>query len=799
MREVVDALGIARMEQEGFEADDVIGTVARDAAAAGMDVVIVTGDKDTLQLVDQQIRVFTMSRGVHDMVLYDTAMVHNKMGLAPSQITDYKGLRGDSSDNIPGVKGVGEKTAVALLTAYHDLDGVYAHLDDVAPGVRAKLERDKAQAYLSKELGTIKTDVPMDAVDYVSVHTDAMTPANARDLFQRLHFTSLLKRLPADDGASASTGDDTAEQHAHRVIAATDVAAFLRTAAQTVHVVVVDAHGGTVYGLALAPADARGGAVAYVPHTIATHAAIADYCADDTAHKICFDGKSVMHTLAPADLTLSGIANDVMLMAYVVQKTQKFDFASLLFAVTGRTATRGDGDKQMALSLRADAVAQAAACVSAADVRDLYHHFRAAVDATVATQHDDANVRRILTEVELPLIPILYAMERSGVAIDPQRFAELAQVIDEEIAQLTEMITAHAGSAFNINSTQQLAHVLFEVLQVPTDGIKKNKTGYSTASDELAKIRDAHPIVEAVERYRELFKLKTTYVDVLPRLADTMERIHTTFNQAVTTTGRLSSSDPNVQNIPIRTEDGRRLREGFVARDGAVLVSADYSQIDLRCVAHVSGDTELIAAFRDGADIHTYTASRVLGKDSAAVTKEERRSAKELNFGLIYGMGRFGFARAAGIAAAEAEAFITAYFERFVGVKKYIDDTKKAARANGYVETLFGRRRYVPEIASKNFQLRAAGERMAINMPIQGLAADIMKLAMIAADAYLRAHWSDDDARAVLQVHDEIIFEVRDEIAADFAAQIGTVMENVCTLRVPLVVETAIGTRWSEL
>ena len=437
--------------------------------------------------------------------------------------------------------------------------------------------------------------------------------------------------------------------------------------------------------------------------------------------------------------------------------------------------------------------------MSAADVRDLYHHFRAAVDATVATQHDDANVRRILTEVELPLIPILYAMERSGVAIDPQRFAELAQVIDEEIAQLTEMITAHAGSAFNINSTQQLAHVLFEVLQVPTDGIKKNKTGYSTASDELAKIRDAHPIVEAVERYRELFKLKTTYVDVLPRLADTMERIHTTFNQAVTTTGRLSSSDPNVQNIPIRTEDGRRLREGFVARDGAVLVSADYSQIDLRCVAHVSGDTELIAAFRDGADIHTYTASRVLGKDSAAVTKEERRSAKELNFGLIYGMGRFGFARAAGIAAAEAEAFITAYFERFVGVKKYIDDTKKAARANGSVETLFGRRRYVPEIASKNFQLRAAGERMAINMPIQGLAADIMKLAMIAADAYLRAHWSDDDARAVLQVHDEIIFEVRDEIAADFAAQIGTVMENVCTLRVPLVVETAIGTRWSEL
>ncbi len=798
VKEVVDALGIVRMEQKGFEADDVIGTVAKRAAGEGYDVVIVTGDKDTLQLVDEHITVFTMSRGIHDMILYDTAMVQDKTGLLPTQMTDYKGLRGDSSDNIPGVKGVGEKTAVALLTAYRDLDGVYAHVDDVATGVRAKLKRDKEQAYLSKELGTIKTDVPLGAVDFTAAQTERMTLAAARAMFQRLHFTSLLKRLPKE----GATQDIAAAQEAtsqYTLVAAADVARVLRDAARARQVMTVDAQGGIVHGIALAAADDGMQVPLYVPHTAETHTGIAAYCADVHAPKVCFDAKSVMHAMERADCVLRGVVDDVMLAAYVVQKTQRFDFASLLFAVTGRMAEKDANDKQMALALRDDTAVQVAACAMARDVRELAAYFRAAVDTTVATQTDDANVRRILDDVELPLVPILYAMEHAGVAIDKGRFGEIAEAIDEEIAQLTDVITAHAGSAFNINSTQQLAHVLFDVLHIPTDGIKKNKTGYSTASDELMKIRDAHPIVEAVERYRELFKLKTTYADVLPRLADDGGRIHTTFNQAVTTTGRLSSSDPNLQNIPTRTPDGRRLREGFVAREGTVLVSADYSQIDLRCVAHVSGDAELLQAFHDGADIHTYTAARVLGKKSEAITKEERRSAKELNFGLIYGMGRYGFARAAGIDTKEAEVFIAAYFERFVGVKKYIDDTKKAARANGYVETLLGRRRYVPEIASKNFQLRAAGERMAINMPIQGLAADIMKLAMIAADDAVRATWNDDDARAVLQVHDEIIFEVTESLAEEFAARIAIVMENVYTLRIPLVVETAIGTRWSEL
>lgn len=798
VRDVVDALGIVRMEQPGFEADDVIGTVARNAANAGMDVVIVTGDKDTLQLVNAHVTVFTMSRGVHDMVLYDVATVRDKTGLAPSQMTDYKGLRGDSSDNIPGVKGVGEKTAVTLLAAYHDLDGVYAHLDDVAPGVRAKLVRDKAQAYLSKELGTIRTDVPIGTVDYASARVDHITYAAARALFQRLHFTSLLKRLPRGD-ADVSSAQAT-PPNTHRVVTEADAAATLRNATKTPHILVVDASDGVVHGVALLPADARDSAVVYVPHTPQTHAALARYCADPQAHKVCFDGKSVMHMLGHAEMTMAGIVDDVMLAAYVVQQTQKYDFASLLFAVTGRAVTqRASTEKQMALGLRDDARERVATCVTARDVCELYRHFRAAVDATVATQRDDANVRRVLADVELPLVPILYAMEREGIAIDKERFNALAEMFDEEIAQLTDHITAVAGKTFNINSPQQLAQVLFDVLRLPTDGIKKNKTGYSTASDELAKIRNVHPIVEAVERYRELFKLKTTYVDVLPHLADHNGRIHTTFNQAVTATGRLSSSEPNLQNIPIRTKDGRRLREGFVARDGFVLVSADYSQIDLRCVAHMSGDPAMIAAFRDGADIHAYTAARVLGKDVTDVAPHERRSAKELNFGLIYGMGRFGFARAAGIDQAHAEEFIAAYFERFAGVKKYLEETKKAAKAAGYVETLLGRRRYVPEITSKSFQLRAAGERIAVNMPIQGLAADIMKLAMIASDAWIRSHRPRGEVSAVLQVHDEILFEVRAADAAQFAKDIATVMEGVYTLDVPLVVETAIGTRWSEL
>lgn len=794
VKDVVRALGITIVEKDGFEADDVIGTIATHMDD-DVDVVIVTGDKDTLQLVNDHVRVFTMSRGLHDMVLYDRELVKEKMGVTVEQIIDYKGLRGDASDNIPGVKGIGEKTAVDLLNAYHDLDHVYAHLDELKESVRKKLETDKEQAYLSRVLGTIRIDVPLPILDLSRTQTAQMTFDQARPIFHKFGFNSLLKRFPKT-GNVQQEFKNVDEKMMHTVIVAeSDVARVCDELAQKKIGIALDLDTSQLYGIAVSDGQNSH----YLPYTAKTKIHIVKYLVQEDAHKVVYDLKSMMHQLYAHGIVINGVCDDVLLQAYVVQQNKKFDIQALAFDVLGVVTEVKKKTPQMSLMLR-DAEAQAEiSCTQAHRTMQLHVHFLAKTSEIITTQSTNANIKTVLYTIEMPLIHVLYAMERRGIALDRVRFGEIAETIDAEIDTLTKTIYKHAGEIFNINSTQQLRVILFDKLQISTQDIKKTKTGFSTASDELQKIRDVHPIVAAIERYRELFKLKTTYVDVLPTLTDMHDRIHTTFNQAVATTGRLSSSDPNLQNIPIRTEDGRRLREGFVAKQGYTLVSVDYSQIDLRCVAHVSGDPAMIDAFRNNMDIHTYTAAHVLDIPESEVTKDQRRSAKELNFGLIYGMGQFGFARAAGIDAKQAKEFIATYFEKFAGVKKYIDDTKVDAAKNGYVETLFGRRRYVKEIQSKNFQLRAAGERMAINMPIQGLAADIMKLAMIAADRHINKTYQSNEAYAVLQVHDEIIFEVRNEHVEDFSKNIMRVMERVCELRVPLVVDVSHGKRWSDL
>ena len=794
VKNVVQSLGIMIMEKEGFEADDVIGTIATHTDD-DVDVVIVTGDKDTLQLVNEHVRVFTMSRGLHDMVLYDRALVKDKMGVTVEQIIDYKGLRGDTSDNIPGVKGIGEKTAVDLLNAYHDLDHVYAHLDEVKVSVRKKLETDKEQAYLSRVLGTIRTDVPLPVLDLKHTQTAKMTFEQARPIFHKFGFNSLLKRFPKSYGAQENLQSNEEDFAKATIVAESDVAHLCVDLAKKIIGIAVDLDATQLYGIAMSD----GYDTFYMPYTTKTKNDIKKYLENESAQKVAYDLKTMIHQLSGHGINIQGIVDDVLLQAYVVQQNKKFDIHALAFDVLGVVTEVKKKTAQMSLMLR-DADAQAeTVCIQARHTIQLHVHFCAKIAEIIVTQTEQANIKTILHTIEMPLIHVLYGMERRGISLDKTRFGEISHAINTEIDTLTKTIYEHAGEAFNVNSTQQLRVILFEKLHISTQDIKKTKTGYSTASDELDKIRDVHPIVVAIERYRELFKLKTTYVDVLPTLADAQDRIHTTFNQAVATTGRLSSSDPNLQNIPIRTEDGRRLREGFVACDRYQFVSADYSQIDLRCVAHVSGDPVLIKAFNDGMDIHTYTASQVLGIAPNEITKEQRRSAKELNFGLIYGMGQFGFARAAGIDTKEAKKFIAAYFDKFAGVKAYIENTKKDAMKKGYVETLFGRRRYVKEIQSKNFQLRAAGERMAINMPIQGLAADIMKLAMIAADRYIAKTYEKDDAYAVLQIHDEIIFEVKSELAEKFGDDIKRVMENVCSLKVSLVVDVERGKRWSDL
>ena len=788
VKDVVRSLGIVIVEQEGVEADDVIGTIALQATKDDVETIIVTGDKDTLQLVDTHAKVFTMSRGIHDMVLYDRELVKEKMGVTVEQIPDYKGLRGDSSDNIPGVKGVGEKTAVALLGEYGDLDSIYVHLDDIKPAWKKKLEQDKEKAFLSKELGIIKTDVEIEPVNYDFAQTSDITFDVARKMFMKLGFTSLLKRIPEGE-------ENSGDEIKITTIKNEDVKKVLEGYKDKKVAVSVDCTDTRFHGLAIV-SDEK---LSYIEVMDEVRKDCINFLQDGKYQKIIFDIKDVKHRLAKCDIELNGSIQDVLLQAYIAQQNKKLKFKDLVFDVFGIMFDESDSGSQMALGLRDSEGEKQSVCENAYYVDKLVKHFDGKIIDTIKTQKKDANIQTVLDTIEMPLIQILFDMEQWGIELDKDKFSEIAGYIDGKIEKLSKSIYDYAGEEFNINSTKQLRVILFEKLEIDTKDIKKTKTGFSTASSELEKMREGNPIIEKIEQYRELFKLKTTYIDVLPTLRDKNSRIHTTYNQAVTSTGRLSSSDPNLQNIPIRTEEGRKMRDGFVAKKGYKFVSADYSQIDLRCVAHVSKDEKMIEAFNAGADIHTTTAATVIGKNPEDITKTERASAKELNFGLIYGMGQYGFARAAGISNNEAKKFIKTYFDKFSGVKDYIENTKIQAKEDGYVETLFGRRRYVPNMNAKNFMLKSGAERAAINMPIQGLAADIMKLAMIAADKYIKKNHDNDDVYAILQVHDEIIFEVKNELVEDFNKNIIRVMENVCKLSVPLVVDTEIGENWGEL
>ncbi len=788
VKDVVRSLGIVIVEKEGYEADDVIGTIAVQATKDNIETIIVTGDKDTLQLVDTHAKVFTMSRGIHDMVLYDRELVKEKMGVTVEQIPDYKGLRGDSSDNIPGVKGVGEKTAIALLAEYGDLDSVYAHLDDIKPAWKNKLEADKEKAFLSKELGIIKTDVPIEPVNYDFAQTSDMTFDTAKKMFMKLGFTSLLKRIP--DGES-----DENDEIKITIVKNSDAKKVLKNCKDKKVVISVDVTETQLHGLAIVQ-DKK---LLYIEITDKTKDECIDFLQDDEYQKIIFDIKNMMHKLQKCNIKLGGAVQDVLLQAYIVQQNKKLKFEDLVFDVFGIMLDKKDTGAQMALGLRDNEGEKQSVCENAYYTDKLSVHFDEKIIKTIKKQKPDANIQTVLDTIEMPLIQILFDMEIWGIELDKKKFSEIAKYIDDKLEKLSKNIYEYAGEEFNINSTKQLRVILFEKMKIDTSNIKKTKTGFSTASSELEKMREGNPIIVSIEQYRELFKLKTTYIDVLPTLTDAHSRIHTTYNQAVTSTGRLSSSDPNLQNIPIRTEEGRKMRDGFVAKKGFQFISADYSQIDLRCVAHVSKDKKMIEAFNEGADIHTTTAATVMDKNPKDITKTERASAKELNFGLIYGMGQYGFARAAGISNKEAKEFIKTYFERFSGVKNYIENTKKQAAKDGYVETLFGRRRYVPNMNAKNFMLKSGAERAAINMPIQGLAADIMKLAMIASDRYIKKNHDTSEVYAILQVHDEIIFEVKKELVADFNKNIIRVMQNVCKLSVPLVVDTETGNNWGKL
>lgn len=786
MKEVLDALGIIRCEKGGYEADDLIGTISRKAEEQGDDCLIVTGDRDSLQLVSAHTTVHLVSsKGGQDTSRDITPETfREEYGFDPIRLIDLKALMGDSSDNISGVPGVGEKTAMNLLHTFGSLDEVYRHLDapEIKKGLRDKLTNGEQAARDSYWLATIERDAPlpidMQALPDVQMDRDALY-----DLLTRLEFKSFLTRLglskievPTPTAAERKRVELTDLESARKQLDAltelSDVPLFAVPGLRAFALLVQD----TVY---LLSSDSF---------------SVADW---DTVTARLFAGdiKLVMHDAKPtyvelleAGLAAHGVLFDTSIAAYLLDPTASaYDLERVALSYLNRELPKVDLTAEDAFSPlggRDSALAAMTANVEA--VADIY--------AEASARLEEQGMHKLFFEMEMPLMTVLAEMQQAGCKADADQLCAFGEQLDTRIAALTEQIYAAAGHEFNIQSSKQLGVVLFEELGLPYK--KKTKTGYSTSAEVLESLAGYHPMIADVLEYRQLTKLKSTYVDGLLKVIAPDGRIHSHFQQTVTATGRLSSVDPNLQNIPVRTELGRELRRMFVAEQGRVLVDADYSQIELRVLAHVADDDAMIEAFRGGQDIHATTASKVYGVPVEEVTPQMRSSCKAVNFGIVYGISDFSLAQDIGVTRKEAAAFIQSYLDTYPGVHHYMESIKQSARETGYVETLFGRRRALPELNSKNFNLRSFGERAAMNTPIQGTAADIIKIAMLRVRDRLKAEGFE--ARLILQVHDELILEAPEHEAERAAALLREEMEHAAELRVPLVAEAKIGHSWYE-
>lgn len=779
LREVLTALNVPWVRVENYEADDLLGTLSLQAAQQGVQTLIVTGDRDALQLVDDQVTTVLTKKGISDVVKYDPETLKAEYGLTPPQIIDLKALMGDSSDNIPGVPGVGEKTALKLLADYGTVDGVYEHLDQIKGAVKEKLASARDLAMLSKKLATIVRDAP------VQFNPDDMklkdpNYAEAISLFKRLEFKSLLPKVTPPEGAPEAEAVAAVEAEARMEVVK---AAVVESAAEFVEQAGKLAAAGPLAVLASMTIPSgnpgrpqpAGVAVASTAGAIwATGDALTGVGAlmEERDGLVGHDLKPLWNWAYGQGLSPKPAAFDITLAAYLL------DPGRTTYKLEDLARQQGlgelpEGDFPDAWATRASAVLKLREKLeSALEENGLTHIFR---------------------DIEMPLLPILAEMEAAGVGINQATLAQMSVEMEGRIEQLTAEIHQLAGVSFNIGSPKQLGEVLFEKLGLPHG--KKTKTGgYSTDAEVLEELAEHHEIVAKILDYRTLTKLKGTYVDALGTLVARDGRIHTTFHQTVAETGRLSSKDPNLQNIPVRIEEGRRIRRAFVPAKGNVLVAADYSQIELRVVAHYSGDPALREAFEQDQDIHTRTASVVWGVPMDEVTSDMRRKAKAVNFGLIYGQTDFGLARSVGMTRAEAKQFIETYFEKFAGVKAYMDTKKAEAKEKGYVTTLDGRKRPLPEINHRIFTIRQNAERMAINTPIQGTAADMMKKAMIRVRKALGE--SGLQAKMILQVHDELVFECPEPEVSALSALVKKGMEGAMTLDVPLKVDVKVGCDW---
>ncbi|MGE7674116.1 DNA polymerase I [Lysinibacillus sp. NPDC094403] len=782
IRKLIDAYGIKRYELELYEADDIIGTLAKEASSQDMDVIVVSGDRDLTQLATEQVTVYITKKGITEIEINTPAFIGEKYGLTPQQIIDMKGLMGDSSDNIPGVPGVGEKTAVKLLKEHGSVETLYAAMDTVkASKMKEKLVANEEQALMSKKLATIFTDAPID----ITLSDLAYSGPNEEELisvWRELGFKSLLEKsdftVQEEEQApfDYEIVQEVKQEHLKDVMA--------------LHLELEDEHYHTCQQLGIALTD--GTKTMYVPFDIAAKSDVLRHWLEDaTKIKYMSDSKASQAALKRAGIHLAGVEFDLLLASYINNPALSGDDVATLAKELGyrnvqaNETVYGKGAKRAipAIDVLAEHASRKAFAVWS-------------LQPKLETLLKENEQFELYKNLELPLASILGEMESEGITVNRATLEKMGQELNDKLVVIEQEIYAEAGETFNINSPKQLGVILFDKLGLPV--IKKTKTGYSTAADVLEKLKPEHAIIEHILLYRQLGKLQSTYIEgLLKEIHEQDGKVHTRFQQALTATGRLSSTDPNLQNIPIRLEEGRKIRQAFVpSKEDWILFSADYSQIELRVLADMSKDKNLVEAFREGMDVHTRTAMDVFHVSEDEVDSNMRRAAKAVNFGIVYGISDYGLSQNLDITRKEAATFIEKYFASFPGVKQYMDDIVQDAKFNGYVTTILNRRRYLPDITSSNFNLRSFAERTAMNTPIQGSAADIIKKAMVDMDARLKKE--NMQAKLLLQVHDELIFEAPKEEIALLEKIVPEVMENAIELSVPLKVDFNYGATWYE-
>lgn len=785
IRQLLDAYHIKRYELDNYEADDIIGTLSKEADKAGFQTIIITGDRDLTQLATDNVTIYYTKKGVTDVDHYTPDFIAEKYnGLTPNQIIDMKGLMGDTSDNIPGVAGVGEKTAIKLLNQFDTVEGVYEHLDEISgKKLKEKLQNSKEDALMSKELATINVDSPIEVKleDTLMTHQDEQQ--EKIELFKKLEF----KQLLADIDQSASVED--AIEKTFEIETSFDNVDFTSLKEAAIH---FELDGGNYLRNNILKFSLFTGEKHIVINAddINNYAELVSWLENPNTKKVVYDAKKTYVASHRLGIDIQNISFDIMLASYIIDPSRTISDVQSVVSLYGQSFVKDDVSiygKGKKFKVPEDDVLNP----YVASITDAIYFAKPNMDK----QLEEYNQVELLADLELPLAKILSEMEEIGIYTDVHDLEEMEKEIQEKLDVLIRNIHDAAGEDFNINSPKQLGVVLFETLQLPV--IKKTKTGYSTAVDVLEQLQGEHPIIDYILEYRQLSKLQSTYVEGLQKVISDDQRIHTRFNQTLAQTGRLSSVDPNLQNIPVRLEEGRKIRKAFkpTSKDSAIL-SADYSQIELRVLAHITQDESMKEAFINGDDIHTATAMKVFGVEADQVDSLMRRQAKAVNFGIVYGISDYGLSQSLGITRKKAKAFIDDYLASFPGVKQYMSDIVKDAKALGYVETLLHRRRYIPDITSRNFNLRGFAERTAMNTPIQGSAADIIKLAMVKFAQKMKE--TTYQAKLLLQVHDELIFEVPKSEVDSFSEFVEEIMENALQLDVPLKVDSSYGATWYD-